>query len=165
MPAPLPQNLVGSYQRYKHDTDAFTTWLSKTAVVCGWTAPEAFSGYQGPNRANTKKKLQRQNSKRAIPLRVQELIRQAEFIASSDKPRIRIPASVVNLIKNAIAARTRCAEWFASTDVKNQYSDETKDESHVYFIQVLQDILDTLKPCISAGATKVHKPSKSTIDL
>jgi hypothetical protein len=37
----LPEILAGSYERYKKDTDAFTTWLSKTAAACGYTPPLA----------------------------------------------------------------------------------------------------------------------------
>jgi hypothetical protein len=37
----IPGSLVGSYQRYKHDTNVFTTWLSKAAAACGYKSPRA----------------------------------------------------------------------------------------------------------------------------
>ena len=32
----IPHALAGSYERYKRDTALFTTWLAKTAAVCGY---------------------------------------------------------------------------------------------------------------------------------
>ena len=37
----LPQFLAGSYKRYKEDTDAFTTWLHKTAVQFGYNSRDS----------------------------------------------------------------------------------------------------------------------------
>jgi hypothetical protein len=36
----LPELLAGSYQRYKSDTNVFTTWLSTTATKCGYKLPK-----------------------------------------------------------------------------------------------------------------------------
>jgi hypothetical protein len=37
----IPGSVVGSYQRYKNDTNVFTTWLSKAAAACGYKSPRA----------------------------------------------------------------------------------------------------------------------------
>jgi hypothetical protein len=37
----VPEILAGSYQRYKSDTNVFTTWLSTTAIACGYRPPKA----------------------------------------------------------------------------------------------------------------------------
>lgn len=36
----LPDNLSGSYKAYKSDTNAFVTWLSRTALACGYILSE-----------------------------------------------------------------------------------------------------------------------------
>ncbi|KAF8855489.1 hypothetical protein BDZ45DRAFT_502211 [Acephala macrosclerotiorum] len=44
----LPDILTGSYQRYKNDTNVFTTWLAKTAASCGYKAPKSARKEQPP---------------------------------------------------------------------------------------------------------------------
>jgi hypothetical protein len=46
----LPDILAGSYQRYKSDTNVFTTWLSATATKCGYKLPK--SAKQEPSVAS-----------------------------------------------------------------------------------------------------------------
>lgn len=79
---------------------------------------------------------------------------QAEAVAASNK--VSIPASIIRVVERCIKARQRCAAWFKKTDVRNDYS----DEGHARFIEVLQEVLETLKPCVKTESSKCKYHSK-----
>ena len=49
----LPEILAGSYLRYKEDTNAFTTWLSKAALACGYKPAQRQQLKQRPAQQQT----------------------------------------------------------------------------------------------------------------
>ena len=84
----------------------------------------------------------------AIPIKKyqvasKDILDQAETVARSVKPRVRVPVNILRIIRRAIDARKRCAEWFQKTAVKN----ETSVKGHAHFINVLEQALAILEPC------------------
>ena len=73
----------------------------------------------------------------------QELLRQAEAVATSTKPGLKIPDSIVRVLERAIDARKRCAAWFRKTGI---HSEESSTESHLHFVGVLEKALNSLEP-------------------
>ncbi|KUJ16294.1 uncharacterized protein LY89DRAFT_554124, partial [Mollisia scopiformis] len=140
----LPTSLAGSYQQYKQDTTVFTTWLSKAAIACGYEIPSEHLQKPTPT-AQTKaqtpsKRLKGKARKEAaeIPkvetgkpdtrpiiryvVPTKELIKQAEVVAKQGK-RV-LPQGLRRVANRAIDARRRCADWFRTSKVKNEHSDE-----------------------------------------
>lgn len=168
----LPQFLSGSYQRYKDDTTVFTTWLSRTAMTCGYKSPSLTQPASAPpkvpsdssngntasaclkGKARKEAKAAGQTPKASsnnaespqIPtvkyaVTAKDLLRQAELVAASAKPRIQMPTSVQRVVERAIDARQRCASWFQRTGVQK---DAASTERHLHFIDVLQSALGIL---------------------
>ena len=92
-----------------------------------------------------------------------ELLRQAEdILQNSEKSRVRMPASLRNVVERAIRARQRCSEWFRKSEVHNEYA----DKQHTHFIKILEQSLQILEPCMEAGetATTHLKNEHSTLE-
>lgn len=92
-----------------------------------------------------------------------ELLRQAEaIIQTSEKSRVRMPASLRAVVERAIRARQRCSEWFRKSDVRNEYA----DKQHTHFIEILEQSLQILEPCIEAdeSATRHLKHDTSSVE-
>ncbi|KAI4160276.1 MAG: hypothetical protein LQ342_005868 [Letrouitia transgressa] len=108
-------------------------------------------------------KAERENINESVPqapstvkytITTAELLRQANAVAQSHiKSRVRMPASLRAVVERAIRARQRCSEWFRKSDVHNQYA----DKQHMHFIEVLEQSLKILEPCVEAGDA-AHKP-------
>ncbi|KAF7869865.1 hypothetical protein EAF04_004649 [Stromatinia cepivora] len=64
------------------------------------------------------------------------VIEQAQAIAG----RVELPQTVRKVLKRAIHARQRCADWFQISKVENQYS----NEGHQHFITILEQTLSIL---------------------
>lgn len=63
----IPDALAGSYQRYKSDTNVFTTWLAKTAETCGYTAPKTTVQASGSGSASASASTSTSASASATP--------------------------------------------------------------------------------------------------
>ncbi|KAA6408554.1 MAG: hypothetical protein FRX48_07636 [Lasallia pustulata] len=171
----LPHFLAGSYQRYKEDTTVFTTWLSKTAMTCGYkpgdltqqesVPPKVLSDSSNgrttsarlKGRARKEAKAAGQTPKAPVSnsesprtpiakyaVTAKDLLRQAEVVAASVKPRVQMPFGVLRVVERAVDARQRCSAWFQKTGVMQ---DAASTERHLHFIDVLQSALGILKPC------------------
>lgn len=95
-------------------------------------------------------------------VKTHELVRQAELIAKNGK--IKIPETILRVVKRAIQARKRCTAWFSKTGVDNGHS----TEGHVHFIEILERIIDMLTEDESVNATTEKKatdepPTPSTM--
>jgi len=73
-------------------------------------------------------------------VRTQDLLRQAEVVSKNAK--IQVPDAILQVVKRAINARKRCAEWFAQTGIDNGHS----TERHMHFAKVLENAMEILKP-------------------
>ncbi|KAH9207683.1 hypothetical protein DL95DRAFT_415434 [Leptodontidium sp. 2 PMI_412] len=157
----LPEHILETYTRYKDDTDAFATWLSNTARVCGYrgdnlveepanTKSAAFSGrLKGKARKEAKKKVTEPASntttKHRLPTR--ELLIQAELVASHNKPPVTVPLSIQIVLQRAITARKRCSTWFKNIVSATKTSEfQDSNATHEYFITVLERTFELLEP-------------------
>ncbi|KAI4279291.1 MAG: hypothetical protein L6R38_005073 [Xanthoria sp. 2 TBL-2021] len=166
----IPETFISSYQRYKEDTNVFTTWLSQAARICGFKLPSLERNQAEPkpsnnseNKAPRLKGKARKEAKAAsstsnsqdaeakpvlvskYKLTTRNLIEQAEVVVNSKKANVQMPDSVLHVARRAIHARQRCSDWFRTTGSKDQAS----TESHAHFIAVLEQAMAILKPCYS----------------
>ena len=168
----LPDILFSSYQRYKEDTNIFTTWLSQAARSCGYTAPGlekqdtipakaaksiATAAPRLKGKARKEAKAAAATDKITTPkesvspptpvakykLTTKQLLEQAQDVAHSMKPKVQLPTDVLKVVQRAIHARQRCAAWFEETKSKSA----TSTEGHAHFIAVLQEAVAILEPC------------------
>lgn len=185
----LPQILVGSYKRYKEDTNVFTTWLSQSAKACGFNLPsfhpddgsklrEPTNLHQNPEassirlkgkaRKEAKKATGKANPSQGNPesnpmpikkhiVNTKDILNQAEIVARSKRPRIQVPAHILQIAQRSIDARERCFEWFQKTKAK----DESSTEGHAHFINILKKAVEILEPCRGSSSTRA---SKTAID-
>lgn len=129
----LPAHLTGSYQRYKANTDIFTTWLTHTAAACGYripaarkqTAQPASAEVGGPNR---------------FTYPIGEILRQAQAIAGSGYAGMQLPSSIQRSAERAIEGRIALSDV-----IKTVRQDEAGDESHAVFTGTLKGALEILK--------------------
>ncbi|KAF2498189.1 hypothetical protein BU16DRAFT_615270 [Lophium mytilinum] len=157
---------VTSYERYKADTNLFTTWLGTTAKTCGWkpsskltattntptTEKEAAKGPRLKGKARKLAKEEAQGSsasmnkvapKESRPIQkyiitTEELLEQVDVVSTSRSSMM--PDAIRKALSGAIKARQRCAAWFEKT---NSATRESLD-GHQYFIGVLQRALNKL---------------------
>ena len=169
----IPELLHSSYQRYKEDTNVFTTWLSQAARACGFKLagkkrekaqlPEPSTGLKpiaprlkGKARKDAKAQATSSTNNQGGPseepkpvqvskyeMTTRNLIEQAEAVGSSGKPNLHMPMDVLRVARRAINARKRCTNWFKETESK----DEASTQGHAHFTAVLEQALDLLKPC------------------
>ena len=168
----LPEILAGSYNRYKEDTTAFTTWLSKASIACGYQAPKVLrqdkpdpkmQESKGPaiklkgrarkearDAARASKEGSSKSSSTNSPppvtkyeIATQELLKQADTIAASKKAGTEIPENISRVAQRAINARKRCAAWFQKTGV---HDEDGSTARHLHFVGILEKALNTLRP-------------------
>ncbi|TEY84224.1 hypothetical protein BOTCAL_0018g00010 [Botryotinia calthae] len=156
----LPDNLAGSYRRYKEDTNVFATWLLNTAETCGYNPgyeDETLKSQLAQASTRLKGKARKEAKKAAIDsppliqtklrhISTKEILLQAEIIAKHKSPSVEMPKDVQNILERAIMARTRCANWFCNKET-DQHTDQS-NRTHAYFISILKKALNTLEPCI-----------------
>ncbi|KAL9011045.1 MAG: hypothetical protein Q9173_004081 [Seirophora scorigena] len=188
----LPDFLAGSYKRYKQDTALFTTWLAKAAASVGYKpdftkrtpsvspaavetpeVPKASIRLKGKDRKAAKhaaekaKKTIADNVESSAPSTVKytittgDLLHQAEAVTKSHvKSRIKMPATLRAVVERAIRARQRCSEWFRKSNVRNVYA----DKQHAHFIEILEQSLRILEPCVEADdAASLHPKQAASL--
>ncbi|KAL9623429.1 MAG: hypothetical protein Q9160_002322 [Pyrenula sp. 1 TL-2023] len=166
---PLPEFLSGRYGQYKEDTSIFTTWLHRAAETCGYRHPTVGKQTSSAAKASSDPvvnvpskrlkgkerelaKLAGENASKQPPkitepvvktvkyrLTTSELLKQANAIAESTSKQVNMPNGIHSILKRAISARQRCAQWYASVGVPNR-----SDQGHLYFIDTMQTILELL---------------------
>jgi hypothetical protein len=185
----LPDNLSGSYKRYKEDTNVFATWLSNTARVCGYkqdvahkpSVTQATTNRQHPVGQAPSARLKgkaRKEAKAAVSaskststasasptiksaVGTREIIVQAALIADSKKPPIAVPVVIQGVLRRAIQARKRCTAWFqkAASEYKSP-EQERSNAAHEHFITVLERASEILEPCFEHSKSHQTVPSQ-----
>lgn len=163
----VPGFLYDSYKRYKAGTTNFLAWLVKNAPSSTRLAEQPISEsnpkgprLKGKERRAAKKELTAEThivaTSRIVPL-AQGLVRNAK------KP-VKVPRSVIGILRRTIAARNECAVWFEA-QAKRETSSSESVNRHAYFVGMLAKALEILEPHIapagkgSAGKDKSTKPS------
>ena len=81
-------------------------------------------------------------------------------MARSKRPRIQVPAHILQIAQRSIDARERCFEWFQKTKAK----DESSTEGHAHFINILKKALEILEPCRGSSSTRESKTATAVRD-
>ncbi|KAF3922271.1 hypothetical protein ABW20_dc0104637 [Dactylellina cionopaga] len=136
----LPKFLKNSYQRYKADTQKFTTWLVITAASCGATI--------NANVTNP-------DEEPSIPLRSY-----ATLVDAIVKHGIVLPKPLEVVLERAISIRKRCAKIFQVSKPNEKIS----NARHWHFITVMEDALKRLTSFAATKETKQVGSSPTTKD-
>lgn len=165
----LPGGLVSIYQQYKQDTNAVASWLASTARACGFPADRLSAGSWDaaaaprPGSGSKRRKGKARKEARANPTKtsaatpgpkyivaVADFIPLARFIAASPKPVVSVPDTFVTTLDRVIAVRagfgTNMSEHGAEPDIK-------ADRKHNYFVGILEELRDVLRPKLLANAS------------
>jgi hypothetical protein len=176
----LPKYLAGSYQRYKSDTNAFTTWLSKTAEACGYTAAKIVGREQSadPNTASTSmpvsapaaisqtlaEKLHEKAAKKAAK---REDKKQPEAALDADFPTAQYAIKTQDLIRQTETVAKKSKVGIPETilyvveraiEVRRRCTawfrktglDNESTEAYAHFIRILENAVEILRPTGSA---------------
>ncbi|KAG5743055.1 hypothetical protein H9Q72_013948 [Fusarium xylarioides] len=157
----LPTPLQGTYQQYKADTDSVAAWLASTAKACGYPAdlltstaaqqsqPKGGGRLKGKARKDAKKQKPAPNAAPVEPTRpkyiiaIKDFIPLAEYIFASTKPLISVPKSLAETIDRVIYMRSR---FGAQLEEHGAEVNDKSDETHNYFIGVLEIVRSVLRP-------------------
>ncbi|KAL7940627.1 hypothetical protein V8C42DRAFT_223156 [Trichoderma barbatum] len=153
----LPTALITTYTLYKQDTDYIATWLAKTAKAHGY--PHALSEVVDMTKGSSKRlkgkarkeaknrgasrSIQTQKTQKHI-LAIKDFVPLATFIASRANSEIHVPDLIMSLLNRIIELRTCFGPQL------NEYGGQTTTQGnakHQHFIQVLEEVRDTLKAC------------------
>ncbi|KAK3935590.1 hypothetical protein QBC46DRAFT_397181 [Diplogelasinospora grovesii] len=162
----LPEPLISIYQQYKQDTDAVAAWLASTARKCGFPAdllsnplasgpPQRATGRRkGKARRDAKKTINKDSVGQAkFPkyiVAIRDFVPLAEFIAAYQKPRVSVPESFSSTIDRVITVRAGFG------DQLNEHGAEIGEKSalsHQYFVGVLENVRQVLKPHMSSATS------------
>lgn len=176
-----------AYQRYKRDTTLFTTWLSNTAITCGWKAPDKLSSSALADTgkatstvpANVKSARLKGKARKAAKdtakdgpkasttpptvrlhsLTTKELLDQVNLVAQSPRSRgLSMPDRIWEALQGAIHSRQRFCDWFDRMKLSTQ---EARD-GHRHFVDVLKSAFEVLPR--ESPFKKPTKTSKATSD-
>ncbi|KAF2179826.1 hypothetical protein K469DRAFT_693714 [Zopfia rhizophila CBS 207.26] len=169
----LPKNLSSSYQQYKNDTDTVASWLATTAKRFGFVSETKSKSAKKRGKAKKAENGSHDSPQPPKPtpqgrptytIAIRDFTVLAEFIASKDQPPIQVPPRFASLLDRAITTR----QWFADAisphlpeDGKNQES----EDRHAFFLGVLKQVRDILKPRMPKGYTPKTKQPKSMKDM
>ena len=139
----LPDFIFDTYKHYKADTEKVLDWLARTAQACGFELE--IPSIPSPRRLKGKARIDARKARKnpsAVAISVNQLTEMAKII-SSRSPPIPIPQVILNMLRNAIGLRKRCAEWFAQTAKDREQ--HAVNVGHCHFIEVLETVLHYLE--------------------
>ena len=189
----LPDFLQSSYLTYKQDTDILAKWLAVKAKQCGYPADllspsdpptssiQPNSPSQRPKGAK-RKKAQNAGKKAAPPpkgpngpasapkytIKVKDFAALAECIAGFNKPAVKVPLTVVEVLTRAIKLRQQHHTWSrAQQESAASTGVEESNQSHAYFLGILERTREILKPRMPPETIDdfLSKPSSGSSDL
>jgi hypothetical protein len=145
---------VGSYKRYKSDTDRLIQWLTESAVTLGYELK--LEAQQLPKKKNKKKK-----KKTVTPASPQKhKISSSKFLIIAQtisESAIAVPAVVLQFARQAASCRKRCAKWFMGRS-----EHEASNQTHQNFISVIENVADILERGIDNASTTTKVPEIHT---
>ncbi|KAL8668933.1 MAG: hypothetical protein Q9168_006459 [Polycauliona sp. 1 TL-2023] len=166
----LPLALQSSYKTYKEDTNAIATWLATKARQCGYSADlwncdessKSSKAVQAPKRLKGKARKNAQEASKAaaaanpaVPvtvepityvIKVKEFISLAEYIVGSSEASVKLPLGLLRVLDRAINLRKQFG--FAAGELANS------DEGHAYFLGILEQTREILKPTVDGSFQK-----------
>lgn len=189
----LPEHLIDTYKQYKNDTGFVSTWLGIVGDKCGYNlysndqatpkppVPTPGSAKSVPRLKGKARKLakdaeqkekilaqERANSEIASKtLTLRDFVPLAKHIATS-KPPVVVPGSFLKKLERAISLRRRCLSWFKFGVAETVQL--ASNQSHEYFVQILEIVLQILKPLGQKApaskecADKISSAGKQEVD-
>ncbi|KAF4878860.1 hypothetical protein CGCSCA1_v001662 [Colletotrichum siamense] len=176
-----PVGLKSVYQQYKRDTNIVASWLAITAKSCGYptdllsevaTGGEVSASAQTSSTSQSKtkggknskgKKKPKKSGKTAdsgehsgpkkYTVAVAEYIPLAQFISTSKSEKAKVPGVFAIAINRVIRLRKEFSSKLAG--IKNKRNPES-DMSHNYFIGILEQVRDVLRPLMTPEAKSVE---------
>lgn len=167
----LSDFLKSSLKTYKDDTDSIATWLAVTAKQCGYSSDlldrtDSFSSSKPSTRLKGKARKRAKGAatargnqsatsqiageppaKPSYIIKVRDFITLAEYIAGFSRPVIKVPAYLVNSLNRAIKLRSEHNAWSRERKDSDELTERANtDESHSYFLGILERTREILKP-------------------
>ena len=162
----LPSLLSDTYYRYKSHTNDIATWLAITAQQFGFSANllnnNLQSKVQKSQRLNGKARKRAKetskisavtaskpllNSPPKYTIAVKDFIMLAEYLASNVD--VHIPAHIWISINEAILLRKMHSNYHTLQQANS--IEDSGNERHSYFLEVLVKVKEVLKPRLQAG--------------
>ncbi|KAK4569715.1 hypothetical protein LTR86_002683 [Recurvomyces mirabilis] len=140
-----------TYQTYKLGTSRIATWLVQTANRAGYDVASNTTPGRASRKSSRKNKAVT-SAKHEVPLA--QFTPLAQAIAAFDSPKIRIPRSIIAVIKSVINLRMATSALYARVTEQNSSAQRsTADAGHRHFINVLEAVLSILQPAKPDGNT------------
>ena len=186
----LPNFLQSSYLTYKEDTDTLAKWLAVKAKQCGYPAdllspsdyPTPSTQQNNPSqkpKGAKRKQVKHPEKENAPPtkipnspasapkytIKVKDFTAFAECIARFNKPAVKVPLTVVQILNRAINLRQQHNTWSrAQPESAASNSVEESNQSHAHFLGILERTREVLKPCMPPETTNdfLSKPSSGS---
>ena len=188
----LPDFLQSSYLTYKQDTDILAKWLALKAKQCGYPADLLSTSDPLTSSTQTKRPSQKPkgaarkqarhagkenapppkspNSPAGAPkytIKVKDFAALAECIARFNKPAVKVPLTVVEVLNRAINLRQQRHTWSrAQSESAASTGVEESNQSHAYFLGMLERTREILKPRMPPETIDdfLSKPSSGSSD-
>ena len=175
----LPYSLYSVYRQYKLDTDAIASWLATTAQANGYprellqpASDDPQKRTQAPSRRlKGKARLQavreyRQNlaadkaalAEKKYTIAIKDFVPLAEFILTKRGTVGKVPVSFVKTLDRVIRARRGFGDQIAEQD---EITDNASDNSHMYFVGVLEKVRQIMKPLLPSQPSQKQAPKGS----
>ena len=135
-------DFVGRYKLYKKGTRSIVYWLTQTAgqlVDLKDIIHSLVSAASGDKHTKQSTK----GGTQELEIRPAELVKLAEVISKS-KPAVDIPEGITLIIKDVIAGRKECGSWYAAQTFEKSSSMNKENESHRFFVLVLERVYSIL---------------------
>ncbi|PNP76976.1 hypothetical protein FNYG_09589 [Fusarium nygamai] len=156
----LPPALVSVYHEYKKDTNSIASWLASTAKECGYPAhllsntPVSVTKQQtvGAGRLKGKARAEAKKKAKAAPNKPAPQKEGPRY-----KPALAIPQAFFSTLNRVISVRNGFSEQLLR---HNEKPDVKSDARHSYFVGILENVREILKPFADSAAPT----STDTID-
>lgn len=128
-----PQELIGRYRDYKSKTKNLVYWISQTAERCCSLSTIVKSLAVG-NKSSAQARTSTPQTG-PIEISTQELLELTKAI-SARRPAVEVPEGVLLIIRDVIAGREGCAEWYSAQALKDDGKVARENNGHRHFIEV-----------------------------
>lgn len=160
----IPDFLTDTYKYYKANTTEALTWLGTTEKARN-KRPSVFQ--QAPKQPRLKgkaRKLAKETAPTSVPekhiLALADIVPLARSIVSHGQHTLQVPPRIIRILRKAITARQQCTAWFLE-QVQNDLMTDLSNEGHVYFIDVLQEVLSLLQPYCRRESSRTPTENKA----
>ncbi|KAL8865931.1 MAG: hypothetical protein Q9174_006602, partial [Haloplaca sp. 1 TL-2023] len=154
-----PLTMDGNQSIYKAFEAAVLSWLAFTSNQYGWRKPEThLNAKTSVQEARLQEKLGSvlPSTSRKRPakyfLSIEEIVSRTDLIVKHGKTKPRVPQYVIHYLRESIALRSRCSEWF-SKHMAGIRSVEESTKTHLQFKQIMEEVLLKLEPCMVPAKT------------